>query len=101
MPPLLKKAWLRIPLKILLVYFIACTPGMWTLAMLKPPLSIASILFILASSFSAPWAYLARMARGEMEYLRPFTPFMVLLVIGLMVVWWTESSQAAPDKRAP
>ena len=93
----MQKAWIRIPLKILLVYFIACTPDMWKLLMLKPPLSIASIVFVLASSFAAPWAYFLRMGRGEMEYLPAFVPFAVILAVGLYIVWFTESRKTGRD----
>lgn len=85
----------RWALKILLVYFLSCTPDMWKLAMLKPPFSIASIVFILASSLAAPWTYLMRMARGEMEYLPAFTPFLIILVVGLLVVSYTERKPPA------
>jgi hypothetical protein len=92
---IMRNAWLRIPLKIALVYFLACTPDMWKLAMLKPPFSIASIVFMLASSLRAPWTYLSRMARGEMEYLPAMTPFVIVLVIGLLVVSYTERNPPA------
>ena len=86
----MRKPWIRYLLKILLVYFVACTPGMWMLAMLGPPVSFASLVFILASSLAGPWAYLFRIARGEFEYLPAFAPFAIILAIGLFVVWLTE-----------
>jgi hypothetical protein len=82
--------WLRRLLKVLLVYFIACVPGMWMLAKLGPPVSFASAVFILASSLVGPWAYLSRMINGETEYLAAFAPFAIILAIGLAVVWLTE-----------
>ena len=39
---------------------------------------------------AAPWAYLIRMIRGELEYLPAFAPFAIILVIGIAVVWLTE-----------
>ena len=84
------KPWLRWTLKILLVYFLACTPDMWKLAMLGPPPTFASVVFILASSLAGPWVYLIRIARGELEYLPAFAPFAIILAIGLVVVWLTE-----------
>ena len=84
------RTWLRWLLKILLVYFIACTPDMWKLAMLGPPVSVATVVFILASSLAAPWVYLVRMIFGEMDYLPAFAPFAVIFTIGLVVVWLTE-----------
>jgi predicted LPLAT superfamily acyltransferase len=86
----MQKPWLRRFLKILLVYFIACAPDMWKLAMLGPPVSFASAVFILASSLAAPPVYLYRMLRGEIEYLPAFAPFAVILAIGLVIVWLTE-----------
>ena len=81
---------LRRALKILLAYFIACTPDMWMLAMLGPPVSVASAVFILASSLTAPWVYLYRIIGGEIAYLPAIAPFAVILAIGLAVVWLTE-----------
>ena len=86
----MKKPWLRWTLKILLVYFIACAPDMWKLAMLGPPLSIATVVFILASSLVAPPVYLVRMIFGELEYLPALAPFAIIFTIGLAAVWWTE-----------
>ena len=86
----MKRTWLRLALKILLVYFIACAPDMWKLAMLGPPPSIATVIFILASSLAAPWVYLIRMISGELEYLPALAPFAIIFAIGLAVVWWTE-----------
>ena len=65
----MKKPWLRWALKILLVYFIACMPDMWKLASLGPPLSLATVVFILASSLVAPPVYLVRIIFGEIAYL--------------------------------
>ena len=86
----MQRTWLRLSLKILLVYFIACAPDMWKLAMLGPPLSFVTVVFILASSLAAPWVYLIRMIMGELEYLPAFAPFAILFAVGLAVVWWTE-----------
>jgi len=86
----MQKTWLRWLLKILLVYFIACTPDMWKLATLGPPMSFASVVFILASSLAAPWVYLIRMIGGEIEYLPAFAPFAGIFAIGLAVIWFTE-----------
>ena len=96
----MKKTWLRILLKVLLVYFLACVPGMWMLAALGPPVSVASAVFILASSLAGPWAYLFRMINGEMEYLAAFAPFALILAIGLAVIWFTERKRTA-DARQP
>jgi hypothetical protein len=89
------KGWVRWVLKILLVYCLACTPDMWKLAMLGPPLSIATVIFILASSLAAPWVYLFRMIFGEPEYLGAFAPFAIIFAIGIAVVWWTERKRRA------
>lgn len=86
----MQKPWLRRLLKILLVYFIACAPDMWKLAMLGPPVSFASAVFILATSLAAPWVYLYRLIGGETEYLAAFAPFAVIMAIGLFIVWLTE-----------
>jgi hypothetical protein len=91
----MKKPWLRWTLKILLVYFIACTPDMWKLAMLGPPLSVATIVFILTSSLVAPPVYLVRMILGEFEYLGALAPFAIIFTIGLVVVWLTERKRNA------
>ena len=95
------KTWLRLLLKILLVYFLACIPGIWMLAKLGPPVSLASAMFILASSLAGPWAYLFRMISGEMEYLAALAPFAIILAIGLAVVWLTERKRTkqARDSR--
>lgn len=89
----MQRTWNRLSLKILLVYFVACMPDMWMLAKLGPPASIASALFILASSLAAPWVYLLRLARGEFEYLPAFAPFVIILAIGLVIVWLTERNR--------
>jgi hypothetical protein len=86
----MRNAWIRRLLKVLLVYFIACAPDMWKLAMLGPPVSFASGLFILASSLAAPPVYLYRMLFGELAYLPAFAPFAVIFAAGLAVVWLTE-----------
>ena len=90
----MRKPWVRRLLKVLLVYFIACAPDMWKLAMLGPPVSFASALFILASSLAAPPVYLYRMILGELAYLPSFAPFAVLFSAGLVVVWITERRRA-------
>jgi hypothetical protein len=90
----MRTAWLRRLLKVLLVYSIACAPDMWKLAMLGPPVSFASVLFILASSLAAPPVYLYRMMGGQLEYLPAFAPFAVIFSVGLIVVWLTERRHA-------
>ena len=97
----MKKPWFRWTLKILLVYFTACTPDMWKLAMLGPPVSIASLVFILASSLAGPWVYLIRIARGEIEYLPAFAPFAVIFTIGAAIAWWTERKRVKETSRNP
>jgi len=91
----MQKTWLRLSLKILLVYFIACAPDMWKLAMLGPPLSVATVVFILASSLVAPPVYLVRMILGEFAYLGALAPFAIIFAIGLVVVWLTERRKKA------
>jgi hypothetical protein len=90
----MQRTWLRRLLKILLVYCIACAPDMWKLAMLGPPASLASALFILASSLAAPPVYLYRMILGELAYLPAFAPFAVIFSAGLVVVWIMERRRA-------
>ena len=91
----MQKTWLRWLLKILLVYFIACTPDMWKLAMLGPPLSVATVIFILASSLVAPPVYLVRMIFGEIAYLGAIAPFAIIFTIGLVVVWLSKRKRNA------
>jgi hypothetical protein len=89
------RTWLRRLLKILLVYFIACAPDMWKLAMIGPPVSPGSLAFILASSLAAPPVYLYRIARGELDYLPALAPFAVIFAVGAIVVWITERRRTA------
>lgn len=93
----MRKPWVRRLLKILLVYLIACAPDMWKLAMLGPPVSLASALFILASSLAGPPVYLYRMLAGELSYLPAFAPFAVIFAAGLIVAWISERKRAATD----
>lgn len=86
----MQRTWLRLSLKILLVYFIACTPDMWKLAMLGPPLSVATVVFILASSLVAPPVYLVRIIFGEFAYLGALAPFAIIFAVGCVIVWFTE-----------
>ena len=86
----MRKPWARWLLKVLLVYVVACAPDMWKLAMLGPPVSFASVLFILASSLAAPPVYLYRIAMGEPSYLPALAPFAAIFAAGLIVVWITE-----------
>lgn len=90
-----RRARVRRLLKILLVYFIACAPDMWKLAMLGPPVSFASALFILASSLASPPVYVYRMLAGELAYLPAFAPFAVIFAIGSIIVWVTERRRGA------
>ena len=90
----MQRTWLRRLLKILLVYLIACAPDMWKLAMLGPPASLSTLVFILASSLAAPPVYLYRMILGELSYLPAFAPFAIIFSVGLIVVWITERRRA-------
>jgi hypothetical protein len=90
----MRKPWVRRLLKVLLVYFIACAPDMWQLAMLGPPVSLASLALILVTSLAAPPVYLYRMILGDLAYLPAFAPFAVLFSAGLVVVWITERRRA-------
>lgn len=90
----MRKPWVRRLLKILLVYFIACAPDMWKLAMLGPPVSFASLALILVTSLAAPPVYLYRMVLGELAYLPAFAPFAIIFSAGLIVVWITERRRA-------
>jgi len=92
----MQKTWLRRLLKILFVYFIACAPDMWKLAMLGPPVSPASALFIVASSIAGPPVYLYRMVLGEIAYLPALAPFAVIFAVGLIVVWVSERRSNPP-----
>ena len=74
----MQKTWLRRLLKILFVYFIACAPDMWKLAMLGPPV------------------YLYRMVLGEIAYLPALAPFAVIFAVGLIVVWVSERRSNPP-----
>ena len=86
----MRNPWVRRLLKLLLVYVVACLPDMWKLAMLGPPVSFASAVFILATSLAAPGVYLYRLIGGETEYLAAFAPFGIIMAIGLFIVWLTE-----------
>ena len=86
----MKKPWLRWTLKILLVYFIACTPDMVKLVMMGPSLSVTTVVFVLLSGIVSPWLYVFRMIGGELAYFPAFAPFAVIFAIGLAVAWWTE-----------
>jgi len=89
------KPWLRWTLKILLVYFLACTPDMVKLLMMGPSLSLTTVVFVLLSSFVSPWLYLFRMIGGELAYFPAFAPFAIIFLIGLAIVWWTERKHVA------
>ena len=91
----MRKPWVRRLLKILLVYLVACAPDMWKLAMLGPPVSLASLVFILASSLAGPPVYLYRMLAGELSYLPAFAPFAAIFAVGAVVVWVTERRSGA------
>ena len=84
------RTWLRLSLKILLAYFIACTPDMVKLVMMGPSLSITTVVFVLLSGIVSPWLYVIRMIGGELAYFPAFAPFAVIFAVGLGVVWWTE-----------
>ena len=91
----MRKPWVRRLLKLLLVYFIACAPDMWKLAMLGPPPTPASVAFILASSLAAPPVYVYRMLGGELDYLPAFAPFAAIFAVGAIIVWITERRRTA------
>ena len=93
---MMQKTWLRRLLKVLLVYFIACTPDMIKLVMMGPSLSVTTVVFVLLSSFVSPWLYLVRMIGGELAYLPAFAPFAILFAIGLAVIWFTERKRIEP-----
>lgn len=86
----MKRPWLRWTLKILLVYFIACTPDMVKLVMMGPSLSITTVVFVLLSGIVSPWLYVFRMIGGELGYFPAFAPFAAIFAIGLALVWWAE-----------
>ncbi len=90
------KPWLRWTLKILLVYFVACTPDMVKLVMMGPSLSLTTVVFVLLSSFVSPWLYLSRMIGGELAYFPAFAPFAVIFAVGLAVAWWSERKREQP-----
>lgn len=85
-----RRPWIRRLLKILLVYVVACVPEMWSLAMLGPPMSFASLAFILVTSFAAPPVYVYRIIGGELSYLAAFAPFALIFSVGAVIVWLTE-----------
>ncbi len=89
----MRRPWVRRLLKILLVYFVACAPDIWKLAMLGPPVSFASLALILVTSLAAPPVYLYRTILGEPAYLASFAPFAVIFSAGLIAVWITERKQ--------
>ena len=86
----MKKPWLRWTLKILLVYFLACTPDIVKLAMMAGAPSVTGIVFILFAALVSPWLYVFRMFGGELAYFPAFAPFLVIFLAGLAVAWWTE-----------
>lgn len=97
------KPWGRRLLKLLAVYVIACTPDMWKLASIGPPVSGSSLALILATSLAAPPVYLYRLLAGEPAYLAAVAPFAAILAIGAVAVWLTERRRRsiAPPTSGP
>lgn len=93
------RTWLRWTLKILLVYLLACVPDMVKLALLGGGFSVTGIIFILLAALTSPWLYLFRMFGGELAYFPAFAPFLVILVAGLAVAWWTEHRHRSETKK--
>ncbi len=90
----MRRPWVRRLLKLLLVYVVACTPDMWKLVLIGPPVSIASLALILVTSLTAPPVYLYRLLAGEPSYLAAIAPFAVIFIIGAIIVRVTERRRA-------
>jgi len=84
---------IRVALKILAVYLIACVPLFFLASVQGRHGPIMSKLAAFFFALAMPWTETFRMLRGDFV-LAPFVVmFFVLFIAGIVIVWLTERSR--------
>jgi 4-amino-4-deoxy-L-arabinose transferase-like glycosyltransferase len=93
---------MRITLKILIAYLLACIPYfLLTFVSFGHGGPIMSLGFGFAALFALrfPWAAIGRVFLGEYDFLIGVIPFLLFFAIGLFCVWITERKRKSAPAR--